>query len=300
MRTLASLQFPKPLDIELQPWNIPTNLVHGPLASFTAIRGFEHWLSSLKAWQNLQFGNPPNEMYFWTQGAQSLLSFCAVPLTDASNRMSVATQRILQDGNQWLTTNGLGKFRLPTNTTGVVVWDDLPFLEPKIRTVADDGNEFVLGALGPMPLTNRPVPPELFPQFQGRTNVVIYDWELTGKRLDASQYIAQFFRFILLKPQVPPKSVSLEWFEAIAPKLANCGTIVTFDSPDRLSLVRKSTIGFTSTELQWVVDWLESSRFPLGLNTFTGPPPPPIKPFQKANQAIIPPAKSPPSAAPNP
>ncbi len=39
---------------ELEAWNIPTNLVHDPLISFTAIRGVRPWLASLKMWHDLQ------------------------------------------------------------------------------------------------------------------------------------------------------------------------------------------------------------------------------------------------------
>ena len=39
VRTAGQLNFPKPLPFELEPWNIPTNLIHEPLVSFTAVQG---------------------------------------------------------------------------------------------------------------------------------------------------------------------------------------------------------------------------------------------------------------------
>jgi hypothetical protein len=36
--------------------------------------------------------------------------------------------------------------------------------------------------------------------------------------------------------------------------------------------VRRSSLGVTSDELDWLADWLESPQFPRGLNTFLGEP----------------------------
>src|SRR5437016_4389885 len=65
VRTRGQLDFPKPLPYRDEKWNIPTNLMSQPLVSFTAIRGIAPWLSSLKAWNGLQIGGPPNQVYSW-------------------------------------------------------------------------------------------------------------------------------------------------------------------------------------------------------------------------------------------
>ena len=51
VRTRAKLDFPEPLPLELEAWNIPTNLIHDPLIGFTAVRGIRPWLKSFKPWQ---------------------------------------------------------------------------------------------------------------------------------------------------------------------------------------------------------------------------------------------------------
>ena len=45
VRTRARLDFPKPLDLQLEPWNIPTNLIREPLISFTALQGLRPGLA---------------------------------------------------------------------------------------------------------------------------------------------------------------------------------------------------------------------------------------------------------------
>ena len=44
VRTQADLDFAEPLPLELEAWNIPTNLIHDPLIGFTAVRGIRPWL----------------------------------------------------------------------------------------------------------------------------------------------------------------------------------------------------------------------------------------------------------------
>ena len=45
--TRAQLTFPEPLQLEIEPWTVPADLIPAPLDSFTAVRGLRPWLSSL-------------------------------------------------------------------------------------------------------------------------------------------------------------------------------------------------------------------------------------------------------------
>jgi hypothetical protein len=81
-------------------------------------------------------------------------------------------------------------------------------------------------------------------------------------------------RFALPLAQVPPKSASFAWLTALEPKLGGCVTAVSRTGPAQLSFVRRSGLGFTAAELDWLADWLESPKFPRGLNTFLGEPVP--------------------------
>jgi hypothetical protein len=127
------------------------------------------------------------------------------------------------------------------------------------------------GGLVPDISTNRP-PRELFLQVTGPTNLVAYDWEMTGTRVVQWLYFGQFFRMFLHYAQVPSKSAGLVWLESLEFKLGNCVSSVTRTGPAQLSLMRKSTVGFNSVELHLLADWLESPQFPRGLYTFLAPP----------------------------
>ncbi|MEI2722208.1 MAG: hypothetical protein V9H26_01320 [Verrucomicrobiota bacterium] len=77
VRTRGELNFPSPLPIELEPWNIPTNLVHDPLIGFMGMRGIRPLLKSLPFWNEARLGTPPNQAFFWAQeGAAGPTLFC--------------------------------------------------------------------------------------------------------------------------------------------------------------------------------------------------------------------------------
>ena len=273
VRTRAQFDLPKPLPADLGEWNIPTNLIHDPLVSFTAIRGIGPWLSSQKQWQDIFPGVPPSQLYFWAENGLPLLSFCAARLPNASNQVSQLAGRLMQQANPWLATNSQGSFQPSTNGNGVI-WKDLPLVEPFFESMPGGADDLVYGGLVREISTSR-VPAGLYPQITGPTNLVAYDWELTGTRAEQWLYFGQFFRMFLLRAQLPAKSASIAWFNAVEYKLGDCASAVTRTGPAQLSLVRRSTVGLNATELHLLADWFESPRFPHGLNTIVGTPEPP-------------------------
>jgi hypothetical protein len=273
IRTTGRLNFNNPLPLNLDEWQIPTNLVHDPLTSFTAIRGIKSLLASSRAWNSLQLGPPPNQLYLWAQGNLPITIFWAAPLLDASNHIYQFTDHLVNDANPWVATNSIGRFARTTNANAAI-WADLPFMEPYTRSITLPEGDFIMGGLGTSPSTNRPAPQTLFDQFLPRTNLVCYDWELTGDRIEPSIYNIQFLRFLFQKAQIPPESTSFAWLKALEAKLGNSATLVALTRPDTLTVVRKSSLGFTGIELQMLADWLESPEFPNSLTTFAGTPSP--------------------------
>ncbi|MCU0784798.1 MAG: hypothetical protein MUF81_12305 [Verrucomicrobia bacterium] len=283
--TRGRLDFTRPQSFALEPWNLPTNLVHDPLISFTAIRGVQPWLASLKMWNDLQLGAPPNQLCFWGLEGMPLLNYFAAPLPDASHRVQAITELLVQKCNPWMATNAMGHFAPAADSNGVV-WTDAPIMSPFLRSVDTGGNRFVFGGLLPNAVTNQPPPDGLLPQILGRTNLVGYDWELTGRRIESWLFTGQLLRMVLHRAQLPFDSArdqcaGTAWFRAAAPTLGNCATYVTQTGTDQLSFARRSTIGFTAVELHWLADWLESPQFPRGLHTLLVPAPPPPDPEPK-------------------
>jgi hypothetical protein len=272
VRTRAQLDFPRPLPPDLPQWNIPTNLVHDPLVSFTAIRGIGPWLSSQKLWQDILPGAQPNQLYFWAEQGLPFLDFFAARLPNASNQVSQLAVRLLERGNPWVAANSQGSFVRSTNGNGAM-WKDLPLVEPFLESVPGSGGDLVYGGVIHDISSNRP-PAGLFVQITSPTNLVAYDWEMTGARVVQWLYFGQFFRLFLDRGQLPDKSASVAWINALEYRLGNCGTMVTRTGPAQLSVVRRSTMGLNSVEIHLLADWLESPKFPRGLNTIYGTPAP--------------------------
>jgi hypothetical protein len=272
VRTLGDLEFPHPLHLELEPWNIPTNLIHDPLISFTAIRGVAGLLNHLKSWTDLQVGPPPNQVYFWGLAGMPGLEYGAAPMADASNVVQKAGDSISTAANPWLTLKGIGSLVRATNFNGIT-WKGAPFVEPQLRSFADGGIDFALAGLMPPVDTKRLPPPELFESLASRPKLILYDWELTAPRLDQCLYLSQLARFIAHRAQLPPGSASFQLIKAASQRFGNCITVVTGAEPNRLSLIRRSSCGFSALEQHLLADWLESPGFPHGLHTTLAPLP---------------------------
>jgi hypothetical protein len=266
VRTIATLDFPKRLELELEPWFVPTNLIHSPVASFEAIRGIGAWLSGLQAWTGLGIGAAPNQFYMWAQQSFPFHAFCAAPAQ--SNWISQLDERVLTDGNAWMSQNAMGNF---VATTNGVAWKNTPFMAPYLQPAAAGGREFVFGGLAPNPETNQPPPPALLEAFLGRTNLVAYEWELTASRMEAWLYVGQLLRVIFHQAQLPAKSAAIGWVKAAGLKLGICATVITQSSPQQLTVVRNSSVGLSALELHLLMDWPESPQFPYGLYTMLAP-----------------------------
>lgn len=272
VRTRGQLKFAKALPGELAPWNIPTNLVHEPLIGFTAVRNIETLLGSLKIWTDLGLGSVPNQFFGWSQQGLPFLTFFAAPMPDASNTVVNLAERLATAGNSWALSNSIGRFTSARDANGVT-WDGLALIAPVLKSSVETGGGFLCGSLLSVALTNRPPPADLLAQITGPTNLVGYDWEITSLRTHAWIDIAQLARLLFNRAQIPFEGATLAWFKAAEPKLRTTATALTKLDAKQIGLVRRSSVGFNSIELQLLADWLESPNFPRGLHTFKAPPP---------------------------
>jgi hypothetical protein len=272
VRTRADFDFPNPLHLLLEPWNFPTNLIHDPLIGFTAVRGFRPLLQSLKFWTELKLGTPPNQAFFWGQGPMPNAHYVALPSAEASNQVNAAAEYILEKWSPIFSGSKLGYMRWRDNPRSLV-WEGPPIVAPSLEFVESDGKPFILAGLSASRSTTDPLPPSLLPQVYGSTNLLCYDWELSGESVKGLTAAAQVIRHMFQYARVGPQP-AIAWFTAAAPGLGNSVSTWALASPTRISLSRRSTIGFTGIELEFLMDWLESPSFPHGLHTFTAPKPP--------------------------
>lgn len=279
--TRCRLTFPQALPLQLQSWNFPSNLLHDPLDSLTAVRGVKPWLASLKTWHNLPLDPLPDQLYFWALPGAPSEAYFAIPLPDASNQANRLTGYLLQKSNPWLAAHGYVQLERLPDADGVS-WGNMPSIRPFFESVNAAQGGVIFGGLLPDPapgtntqdnLYERPALTRLFGQISAQPNLVYYDWELTGSRIEPCLYLGQISRVISRHVQLPLNAVSADWLKMIEPKLGSSTTLITRTGTNQLSFFRKSTVGFTGAELQLLADWLESPQFPCGLYSLLTPPP---------------------------
>jgi hypothetical protein len=267
MLTHAEFTFPAALQIAAKSWNIPTNLIREPLTSLTAMRGIESSIASAKLWADFsafagRSNAPPNEFYIWSHEAAFQTSFAA-PLIDAADRVQALTEQVIAKGNPWLTSHRYVSFERMPNSNGFT-WGNLALIKPFLTTKEIGGKSFIVGGLlaTAESATNGPVRASLLQDLGARTNLLYFDWELTGQRAEPWLYISQMTRSLLHRPQLSMDSAGATWLGTIKQRLGETTTEITQTAPNQLSFTRKSTLGLTAPELHLLIDWLESPKFP--------------------------------------
>jgi hypothetical protein len=265
--TRAELTFPRPLGTAANSWNVPTNLIREPLTSFTAMRAMEPAIASSKLWADFssfagRSNPPPNEFYFWSQGGPFQTSFAA-PTTDAAAWVRELTDQMITKANPWLASHKYVSFERMPDANGFT-WGNLATVKPFLTSKEIGGRSFIFGGLlaNADLATNAPVRAGLVGEFAAQTNLVYFDWELTGQRVEPWLYITQMARSLLHRAQLPMDSAGANWMGTIKQRLGESKTEITRTGPNQLSFTRKSTVGLTAPELHLLVDWLESPQFP--------------------------------------
>ncbi len=270
--TRGTFDFSRPLDLPLSPWEIPTNLIHGPLTSFTAVRGLAPWLAALTAWQKLEFTPPPDQAYVWSQAGTPFQTYFAAPLPGASNQVRRLAGRLVKNGNPWLATNAQGNFQWAANPPRLV-WNDALIISPWLVPMTANQRDYVMGGLYTiMPGNLDPAAVAILHTVLNTTHLVYYHSELTGPQIEDYLFITQLFRVVFHKAQLPAAAAATVWLKDVEPKMGASITSVTQTGPEQLAFTRESTIGLTALELHLLADWLESPQFPRGLHTFLAPP----------------------------
>jgi hypothetical protein len=265
----GQLNFPEPLPARLEPWHIPLNLVHEPLISFTAVRGVQPWLTASRTWTDLGIGGAPDQLYFWSLEGSAYQTYMAAPLPDASRQVQTLSEILLHTGNPWLAAHGYINFDSASDSNGVT-WGNLPSMQPFIKAAHSGADSWLFAGLLPDTgaETNPPPPQGMIQDILRRTNLVYYDWEVTGPRVNSVLYLGQTARQVARRAQMPLDGASLNCLRTLFPRLGASVTIVNLTAPDQLTFFRRSTVGFTALELHFLADWLESPEFPRGLHSW--------------------------------
>jgi hypothetical protein len=240
------------------PWQMPTNLMRGQIISLSAGRDVAAFLKMSPALSHLA-GNPlTNQFYFWAGDQMPLLNYMAWPQAHASNvleRLSTEAPAALNPDLKRF--NGTELTWHPEARR--LICQNIPLFVPALQAVQDKDGQFLFLSSFPLSPKSRPAPESLLAQIEGHTNLVYYDWELTGRRLMEWQILGGMIANRSRLPGGDERNTALiedNWLAGLEPLLGNTVTKITRLAPNELFAVRKAPLGFTSLELVLLADWL--------------------------------------------
>jgi hypothetical protein len=266
VRTKMTMEFPQPLNFKLDPWQIPTNLIHDPLISFSATRGINPWLEQFKTYQELNVDRMPRQFYVWALAGAPFETSFAAPVQNGRKFMEQFGPRCMSLINSNIQGRNTGEMRWMTNHDGIVWGGLIPVVSPFLRTVAgtNGGCDFIAGGLfAGAGHRKTPPPTELLNQLLGRKDTVYYGWEITEERLNQWNSISSVYWVMHGDMLGGLNLAGQKWLQAVKTNLSNCGTTITLSGPNELTLVRNSSIGFNGLELTLLRRWFDAANFPL-------------------------------------
>ena len=253
-----------------EPWIIPKSLMRSHTISFTAGQDVATFLNVEPAYSNLPGYPLSGQFYLWALDQMPLLNYAAWPETDASNLL----QQLSTDG-----PSALNPF-LKRFDGMELVWQaaarklicmNINFFAPVLEVEHGEDGQFLF--LSTFPLSqSEPAPESLLAQIQGRTNLVYYDWEITGHRVREWQILSKMIDNRASRPDrgsVEKAAAETAWLGALTRLPGETVTEITRVAPNELSVERKAPVGFTAAELVFLADWL------CGANSGPIFPPPP-------------------------
>ena len=261
-RLTGKFLFPENLALNLEPWRVPTNTIHQPFVSLTAVRGFAAWLQSQPWAQPYKVLPAPNQMFVWALPQVPYQTFAALPFADATDALAQAYARLQPVFNPQ--TPSPGNFLTPftlERTNNEISLIGIPFIAPYLRTVREPAGQFLLAGAFPNTPRSKPLPPELF-QRLAASNLVLYHWEITAERLSQALNLSQLGLLLTAHRQLEGESAAMKWIQNTAPKLGNNVTEIFQTGPAEMTFTRKAPGIFTAMELLALGNWLEAPNFP--------------------------------------
>ncbi|MHB9007955.1 MAG: hypothetical protein ACYDC1_13600 [Limisphaerales bacterium] len=266
LRTEASLRFTEPLNLALEPWQIPTNSIREPLVSFLAMQGFGTWLERQSWFKELGIAPTPSQAFGWSQGQIPFQVYASWRWPGAAAALSRLVPRLAGVATNAFPAMNLGPLAdqiVHQTDLNRVAWERLPLIVPFVEVAKDDPG-FAVAGVFPVHSERPTAPPALYSEVLGRTNLAFYHWEITQNRTAAWQHLNRFQG--MLSRYAPPSTNALgfRWLQEtnILASLGNTVTEITVVSPRELAVTRSSAVGFTGYELNRLVTWLDDPAFP--------------------------------------
>jgi hypothetical protein len=261
LRMAARVIYPEAMPWKSDPWQLPKQFVGSPLVSFTVGQDVGAFLNLSPAFSRLDGDPLTNQFCAWALDSLPFLTYMAWPVVNATNvleGLSTEAEAAFSPGLKEF--NGTELRWLEDQRK--LVLSNLRVILPSLQAVHDAAGEYLQLGLFPLPPAHKSAPDELWKQINGRTNLVYYDWELTGPRL---QHWRLLGRMLLSRSRAPTEHVMRaqrleeKWLGELAPLVGNTVTEITRVAPNELSVVRTAPVGITGIEMFLLADWLSTA-----------------------------------------
>lgn len=253
--------FPNNLTLNLEPWRIPTNTIHGPFNSFTAVRGFGSWYQSQPWAKAYQLSPALNQLFIWSQPGMPFQTYAASPVPNAGTALSEIYNRLTPPITE---ADARGEFMTPAKlvrtTNGIAVMG-VPFMSPKFESLAEPSGQFLFAELFPNTPAGAPLPPGLTERINTQ-NLVYYHWENTASRIPQTLQINQLCLMLTEHKQLDGHSAGCKWMQKAAATPGATETGITQTTPSEFTVFRQGPALFTAMELFTLASWLEATNFP--------------------------------------
>lgn len=254
--------YPEAIPWTPQPWQIPTQLIRSPLISFTAGQDVAAFLNLDPALLRIDHNPLTNQFCAWALGEMVFQSYMEWPVPNASNALQALSRQAPEAFNDDLKRIDGGQIvSLPERRR--LLLGNLRVVVPSLEAAPARAGQFLLLSLFPLSMTNKPPPETLWAQVEGHSDVVCYDWEATGPRLQQWRLLNPL---LLHSPRAPMEEtieatiVKENWLNGIGACKGNAVTVITRVAPNELALTRNAPLGLTGLEWVLLSDWISRSN----------------------------------------
>ncbi len=168
--------------------------MQSPLISFTAGWDVAAFLQISPQIVNLADNFLTNQFYGWALGMMPLESYLAWPVPDATKALKKLTADLPPLFNPILKKVNSSQLSWQPRTDTLVL-TGLNVVAPALAATRVNQTDYMLLSLLPNIPPSKPAPAALWKELETRENLVYYDWELTGQRLQQMRMLPQMLWF---------------------------------------------------------------------------------------------------------
>jgi hypothetical protein len=258
------ISYPESISWQAQPWQIPTKLVREPLISFATGQDVEPFLKSNETIQGLNTDPFRSQFFFWSMGEMPLQSYMAWPDDSPAATVQTLAPQAREAFNPSLKALN-GSSLVWDAKGGKLIWTKLPLAAPQLQAAPEKDGHYIVAGLFPSTPGRGAAPEALWDQFIHRTDLIYYDWELTGPRLLELVTATQMLPILQalgigtdamhetktpgFLPVADRLTLQEQWFSSLVPMLGNTATSAAKTGPAEVTIMRTSPFVFSSLEL---------------------------------------------------